>query len=83
MRFLCMLLLLTTSVLADIPQPKIALPIPRDPIKARKTKGKWYMAEDGHAVYCYGPTMMVNGPDGPQKIALFCAGGKMVVTLRD
>jgi hypothetical protein len=46
--------------------------------------GKWYFADTGHAVYCYGPVMLVNQPDkGMQRVATFCEGEKAMVPLRD
>ncbi len=46
--------------------------------------GKWYLAETGHAVYCYGPVMLVKQPEGTlQLVATFCRGDKTMVPLRD
>ena len=46
--------------------------------------GKWYLAETGHAVFCYGPVMMVKQPEGGiQRVATFCKGDKIVVPLKD
>jgi hypothetical protein len=46
--------------------------------------GKWYFADTGHAVYCYGPVMLVKQPDkGVQRVATFCEGDKAMVPLRD
>jgi hypothetical protein len=42
------------------------------------------MAESGHAVFCYGPVMLVKGPDGGlQHVATFCRGGQAIVPLKD
>jgi hypothetical protein len=47
-------------------------------------KGCWYFAENGHAIYCYGPVMTVPQPDGnPQKVATFCQGDQTMVPLKD
>jgi hypothetical protein len=46
--------------------------------------GKWYMAENGHAVYCRGPVMILTQPDGGlQRVATFCQGEKTIVPLKD
>jgi hypothetical protein len=46
--------------------------------------GKWYLAETGHAVYCYGPVMLVKQPEGTlQRVATFCRGEKTMVPLKD
>jgi len=46
--------------------------------------GKWFFADTGHAVYCYGPVMLVNQPEkGMQRVATFCEGEKAMVPLRD
>lgn len=46
--------------------------------------GKWYFADTGHAVYCYGPVMIVKAPEkGMQRVATFCEGDKAMVPLRD
>ena len=51
--------------------------------KARKG-GRWYFAESGHAVYCYGPVMVVTQPDGGLlHVATFCQGEKTIVPLKD
>jgi hypothetical protein len=47
-------------------------------------KGQWYMAQNGHAVYCYGPVVMVDaGTDGIKKMATLCRGGVPMVPLHD
>lgn len=46
--------------------------------------GKWYLAENGHAVYCYGPVVLVRQPDGGlSRVATFCRGDRTVVPLKD
>jgi len=46
--------------------------------------GRWYFAETGHAVYCYGPVMVLTQPDGGlQHVATFCQGDKTMVPLKD
>jgi len=60
----------------------------RQPIDQRLTPthppGKWYLAETGHAVYCYGPVLLVKQPEGTlQRVATFCKGDRTVVPLKD
>jgi len=51
---------------------------------ATRQSGKWYLAENGHAVYCYGPVMLVRQPEGGlSRVATFCRGDKTVVPLKD
>ena len=47
-------------------------------------KGKWYMATTGHAVYCYGPVMIVSSWDGGfNRVATVCRGGRTMIKLKD
>lgn len=64
-----------------------AVPL-RQPVDQRLTPthppGKWYLAETGHAVYCYGPVLLVKQPEGTlQRVATFCKGDKTIVPLKD
>jgi len=68
--------------------PRFAQPL-RSPItqsrnqQARKG-GQWYLAENGHAVYCFGPVMVINEPKvGFQRVATFCQGDRPMVPLKD
>ena len=46
--------------------------------------GRWYFAENGHAVYCYGPVRLLPQPEGGlRRVATFCQGSKLIVPLRD
>jgi hypothetical protein len=46
--------------------------------------GRWYLAENGHAVYCYGPVITINMVDGGlRKVATYCRGNKPLVPLKD
>lgn len=63
-------------------QPKT----PTDRTVARQAHkgGTWYFAQNGHAVYCYGPVMLINAPPGRfQKVATFCKGDIAMVPLKD
>jgi hypothetical protein len=54
------------------------------PVAARQGGGKWYLAESGHAVYCYGPVLLVRQPEGGlSRVATFCKGDKIIVPLKD
>jgi hypothetical protein len=75
-------------LLFSLPGPRAAMP-PRAPVDhaipqhARKG-GRWYLAESGHAVYCYGPVMMITDTRGSlQRVATFCQGEKTMVPLKD
>jgi len=60
----------------------LALAAPAQP-QARKG-GKWYFAETGHAVYCYGPVKLVpQDQGGLQRVATVCQGNQPLVPLRD
>ena len=47
-------------------------------------RGRWHMAEDGHAVFCYGPVVTVNSLFGdPKRVATQCQGRSPNVPLHD
>ena len=60
---------------------------PVDRVAAQKPArkgGRWYFAENGHAVYCFGPVrLMPQAEGGLQRVATFCQGEKNMVPLRD
>jgi hypothetical protein len=72
----------------SLPGSHLASP-PRSPVDRPRTQqarkgGRWYFAENGHAVYCYGPVMMVTQAQGGlQRVATFCQGNKPMVPLKD
>ena len=46
--------------------------------------GRWFMAEDGHAVYCYGPIVRIGGFLGNlEYYATNCIGKNKTVKLHD
>jgi len=48
------------------------------------TGGRWYLAENGHAVYCYGPVrLMTQAQGGLQRVATFCLDNQPMVPLKD
>jgi hypothetical protein len=57
---------------------------PTTRIESARRGGRWYFAESGHAVYCYGPVVLVPDlQDGVQHVATFCQGDKPMVPLKD
>jgi len=59
-------------------------PLEKQVVTQAHPNGKWYLAETGHAVYCYGPVLLVKQPEGTlQRVATFCRGDKTMVPLRD
>ena len=74
--------------------PAMTLPVQRlQPLAPRqlttrrhapRPKGKWFMASTGHAVYCYGPVMIVGTWDGGfARVATICSGGRPMVKLKE
>ncbi len=80
--------LATFVLLMGIMAPQFQRPL-RGTITHSQTKearkgGQWYLAENGHAVYCYGPVMVVTQPNvGFLRVATFCQGDKAMVPLKD
>jgi hypothetical protein len=79
--------LASVLLLLSLPAPRIA-PAPalvKQPVTQQARKGgRWYLAESGHAVYCYGPVMMLTDAQGGlQRVATFCRGEKTMVPLKD
>lgn len=79
-------------ILASLPVPQVQLPARPQP-QPRLTQqaqaaphkgGQWYFARNGHAVYCYGPVMMVPNATGDiEHVATFCRGNRLLVPLKD
>jgi len=77
-------LLLALSLPGSQAAPPLRPPIDQRLITQAHPSGKWYLAETGHAVYCYGPVMLVKQPQGTlQRVATFCKGDKTMVPLKD
>jgi hypothetical protein len=79
---------LTLALLLSLPVPKLAQqqPVrqPSTPAAKRSNNGRWYFAANGHAVYCYGPVMIVPAANGDlQRVATICRDGSAVVPLKD
>ncbi len=75
-------------LLLSLPVPHTAPPV-RAPMERRMTAparkgGRWYLAQNGHAVYCYGPVRVVpQARGGLQRVATYCQGDKIIVPLKD
>lgn len=80
--------LASVVLLLSLSAPRMATPRPLPPQPVPQTTahkgGRWYLAETGHAVYCYGPVMMLTDAQGGlQRVATFCQGEKTMVPLKD
>ena len=83
-----MKILATLFLALSLPVSKFAAPprVPDDHPVAHHARegGTWYMAETGHAVFCYGPVMLLKQPNGGfQHVATFCRGEQAMVPLKD
>jgi hypothetical protein len=83
-----MKILATLFLALSLPGSRFAAlpPPPVDHAVARqaRTGGVWYMAESGHAVFCYGPVVLLKQPEGGfQHVATFCRGDRAMVPLKD
>ena len=68
------------SRFATAPRQPVDLPLAHH----AREGGTWYMAESGHAVFCYGPVMLLKQPNGGfQYVATFCRGDQAMVPLKD
>jgi hypothetical protein len=79
-------------ILASLPLPQVQLPArpqPQPHLSQRtqavpRQGGQWYFARSGHAVYCYGPVMLVPNAEGDlEHVATFCRGDRLLVPLKD
>jgi hypothetical protein len=76
-------LLLSISLPGAHIQAPAQKPVEQNVVKQAHKGGRWYFADSGHAVYCYGPVMIVNHPEGGlQRVATFC-GDQTMVPLKD
>jgi len=76
--------LLMLSLPGSLFAPPLRTPMSQLAGRQPQKHGQWYLAETGHAVYCYGPVMLVMQPEGSvQRVATFCKGDKAVVPLKD
>ncbi len=76
-------LLLSLSLPGTHILPPARSPIDHTAQRARKG-GRWYLAQNGHAVYCYGPVRLIPEPSGGlQRVATYCQGERPIVPLKD
>lgn len=84
-RLVALLVLLSATACAKStvpPQPPKQHPRVISPEPLRR--GSWHMAEDGHAVFCYGPVVTINALFGdPKRVATQCRGRSASVPLHD
>ena len=84
MKVLATLLLslsLPASQFMSPPRPLVDHTLTR---QAHNKGGRWYFAENGHAVYCYGPVRVMTQAQGQlQRVATFCQGNQPLVPLKD
>jgi hypothetical protein len=84
-RVALLLLVISAAALAKNtvpPQPRKERPrvINLEP----KKRGRWHMAEDGHAVFCYGPVVTLSSLFGdPKRVATECQGRSPNVLLHE
>jgi hypothetical protein len=77
-----LLLSLSLPALHRTPEPRT--PVDHTVAKQPHHHGSWYFAENGHAVYCYGPVVVVPISEGTlQRVATFCRGHQTMVPLKD
>jgi len=75
---------LMISLPASLFAPAPRTPVSRTATRGSHTHGQWYLADTGHAVYCYGPVKLVMQPEGSvQRVATYCKGDKFIVPLKD
>jgi hypothetical protein len=78
-------LLLALPGIRFTPSPKVPEPQARKSSQtAIPAHGQWYLAQSGHAVYCYGPVLtMPDVQSGLHRVATFCRGNQPMVPLKD
>ena len=83
-----MRVLATLIFMLSLPGTRLAPPVrpALEPVASGQSAnhGQWYLAETGHAVFCYGPVKLMKQPmGGLQRVATFCRGDKAIVPLKD
>jgi hypothetical protein len=81
------MLIVTSLPVPQVKVPQNAQPQAHFPQQAQATPrkgGRWYFARTGHAVYCYGPVMLIPNAAGDlEHVATFCRGDRLLVPLKD
>lgn len=79
--------LILALVVASLPYSKPAVrplsPTQSQEAAKKRIHGRWFMALDGHAVYCYGPVVTMDDVSGPKRYATYCRGESPLVELKD
>ena len=80
--------LILALVVASLPYSKPAVrplsPQAGQRIAKTRIRGRWYMARDGHAIYCFGPVVTMDDLSaGPKRYATYCRGESPMVELKD
>ena len=77
-------LLLVLSLPGSRLAPPLRPSVDRLASRQSANHGQWYLADSGHAVFCYGPVKLIkDSTGGLQRVATFCRGDKAMVTLKD
>ena len=79
---------LALALVLSLPVPRLTPPAQLSPTASqqppKKKGGQWYFAATGHAVYCYGPVViMPTAQGGLLRVATFCRGDQTMVPLKD
>jgi len=78
---------LTLALILSLPVPRLAPPAKPSLIPSKQEMrkgGRWHMAANGHAVFCYGPVMTMPQATGSLlRVATFCRGDLTMVPLKD
>lgn len=78
------LLLLSLPGFRVTPSPSAPRKVVDNLLSKSHRGGRWYLADTGHAVYCFGPVITINMVDGSlRKVATYCKGDKPLVPLKD
>ncbi|HZU44299.1 MAG TPA: hypothetical protein VE994_16605 [Terriglobales bacterium] len=79
--------LILALVVASLPYSKPVVrplsPVNPQPAAKKRIHGRWFMAHDGHAIYCYGPVVTMDDISGPKRYATYCRGESPLVELKD
>jgi hypothetical protein len=75
--------LILFSIPAFRPTPSPRKPAETTVVAKTHRGGRWYLAANGHAVYCRGPVITINMTDGLRKVATYCQGEKPLVPLKE
>lgn len=81
---LLLVMISATAVAKSTVPPQARKERPRVVNSEPHKRGRWHMAEDGHAVFCSGPVVTINSLFGdPKRVATKCQGRSPNVPLHD